>query len=74
MKIQRKSIITGTVRERNMPMVTEEKLKEWRPANGNPGKPIQDVFPDLNADDREWLLSGTTKEEISEHLYKDKKK
>lgn len=73
MIVKRKSIITGIERERDMPLVTEEKLKEWRPGAGQPAKRIQDVFPELSDDDREFLLTGVTRDEIAEHLIKDKK-
>lgn len=58
MIIKRKSILTGVEREREMPTVTEERLVEWRGANGHPGKPIQTVFPELNDDDREFIMTG----------------
>jgi len=63
MKISRKSILTNKVHEKEMPSVTQERLDEWRPGQGRVGKPIQEVFPELSANDREFLLSGTTPEE-----------
>jgi len=74
MKIVRKSIISGVVREREMPEVTEDKLKEWRPGDGKPGKRIQDVFPTMAAADREFILTGVTPDEIETHLVKEAKK
>jgi len=71
MKIKRRSILTGVERELDIPAVTEERMKEWRPGEGQVGKPVQEVFPELTADQREFLLSGVTREEWDEH-FKDK--
>jgi len=73
MKITRRSILTKEIHIRDMPAVTQERLDEWRP-KGKPGKPIQEVFHDLSADDREFLLSGTTPEERVDFLFDKKKK
>jgi len=66
MKITKTSILSGKERTVEMPAVTEERLEDWRPKNGNPGKRIQEVFPDLSADEREFLLTGITVEEWDE--------
>jgi len=68
MKITMKSILTGVERTKDMPEVTEERYREWRPGDGNPGKPIQDVFPDLSADDREFLMTGITPDEWEQFM------
>lgn len=57
MKFVRKSLLTGTVRERNLD-VTEAQLQAWKG-----GALIQDALPHLSADDREWLQTGITAEE-----------
>lgn len=62
MKIVRKSPFTGVTHEWDMPTVTEERLAEWR----KPGNLIQDVFPELSADEREFLMTGITPEEWDE--------
>lgn len=61
MIIRRKSVISGVVREKNIP-VNPEDLALWETGSVN----IQDVMPYLNADDREFILSGITQEEWSE--------
>jgi hypothetical protein len=38
--------------------ITEEQYKRWEN-----GEMIQDVCPNLSKDDREFLISGSTKEE-----------
>ena len=63
MKITRTSILTGVERTKEIEGVTEEKLEEWRGKDGNPGKPIQVVFPDLSPDDREFIMTGIVAEE-----------
>lgn len=57
MLITRKSLLTGRVHTREVP-VTEEQLREWER-----GGLIQDVLPHLSANDREFLISGSTPEE-----------
>lgn len=59
MLIVRTSPFTGKVHEWDMPTVTEERLAEWR----KPGNHIQNVFPELSADEREFLMTGITPEE-----------
>jgi hypothetical protein len=47
--------MTGVVGEMEMP-VTPTELAEWRGGAG----PIQNVLPQLNEDQREFLISGLT--------------
>jgi hypothetical protein len=54
MKITRRSILSGIERTRDL-NVTHEAMDRWRS-----GTLIQDAFPDLSADDREFLMSGIT--------------
>ena len=44
--------------------VTPEKLQEWEQVCGTIR--IQDFFPELNADQREFLLTGLTPEDWDE--------
>ncbi len=60
MKITRTSMLTGKTHTRDIP-VTEEQLEQWRK-----GRHIQWVLPHLSADDREFLLTGSTPEEWEE--------
>lgn len=46
--------------------VTEAQLDRWEA-----GELIQDVFPDLSPDDREFLMTGVTAEEWAEFVGDD---
>lgn len=62
MIVQRKSILDGKIYEMDLP-VTAEQLEELRA----PGRRlVQDIFPDLDADRREFLISGITPEKWRE--------
>lgn len=58
MKIQKISAITGKINEREIAM-TDEQYRRW--VGGK--ELIQHIFPELSADDREFLISGATPEE-----------
>lgn len=60
MLITRKSQISGVTRTKDLP-VTEDQLLAW--ANG---VLLQDAFPNLTADEREFCKSGITAEEWSQ--------
>jgi hypothetical protein len=62
MIIERKSMLTGKVHQMDLP-VTDEQLLRW--ANN---ELIQNVFPDLTIDQREFLMTGTTPEEWDRYL------
>jgi hypothetical protein len=64
MKITRVSRITGISHTRDIP-ATEEQMKLWDDGNG---PLIQKVFPNLSADDREFILTGITPEEWAKHF------
>ena len=57
MKITRTSIFTKITRTVELP-ITEQQLAAWQT-----GTLIQDAFPQLTPDQREFLLSGATSEE-----------
>lgn len=57
MIFKRTSPISGKTIIRELP-VTQQQFDELQA-----GKLIQDVMPQLNIDDREWLINGTTKED-----------
>lgn len=61
MQITRTSIISGVTRTMDIP-VTLEQLYQWEVV----GKNIQDVMPDLTADQREFIMNGVTAEEWDE--------
>ena len=57
MIIERKSVISGIVRQRDLD-VTLEQIARWQG-----GELIQNVFPRLSPSDREFIVTGTTDEE-----------
>lgn len=58
MIIEKRSILTGNINSMDLD-VTENQLEYWKAS----GEHIQDLFPHLTADQREFLISGCTKEE-----------
>ena len=60
MQIAMKSMLTGNITTREIP-VTDEQLMQW-----SQGALIQDVMPDVSADDREFIKTGITPEEWGE--------
>jgi hypothetical protein len=65
MNITRTSLLTKVTRTRDI-NVTPEQMARYEA-----GMKIQDAFPHLNADDREFILSGITPEEWDEHMGED---
>lgn len=61
MLVTRESMFTGVKRTVNLP-VTREQLFAWRD-----GGLVQDVFPNLSVDQREFLISGTTPDEWKQY-------
>ena len=52
MLIMRKSLLSGIVRTRDIPVTPVQMLRyEF-------GELVQDAFPELSADDREFILTG----------------
>ena len=62
-RIMRTSKLTGIERVRSLP-ITVEQLFRWKDC----GELVQDVFPHLSADDREFLMTGITPEEWNKHM------
>lgn len=60
MQITKKSAFTGNVHTLDI-NVTQEQLDRWQR-----GELIQNVMPHLSAADREFLMTGVTKEEWDE--------
>ncbi len=65
MLITRRSQATGKVRTMDLP-VTEEQLKRWES-----GELAQLAFPQLNANQREFIMTGVTQEEWDEMFGED---
>jgi len=57
MLIKKKSVITGIERERDLD-VTQEQFDAWEN-----GVLIQEAFPNLSSDDREFIMTGIVQEE-----------
>ncbi len=61
MKVTRTSVASGIKRTKNL-NITEEQLAAYRRGNA----PIQDIFPNLSADDREFIMTGVAPGEWDE--------
>jgi len=59
MKITRTSMFSGIERTLDLP-ITEAQLSEWKA-----GGLIQNVMPELSADEREFVMTGVTAQEWS---------
>lgn len=57
MKISRESIVSGKVNTMEL-NITESQIKKYQD-----GALIQDAFPNLDVNEREFLLTGMTPEE-----------
>ena len=60
MQITRKSPITGVERTKEIDC-TQKQYDAWLG-----GKLVQDAFPNLSADDREFIMTGITPDEWDE--------
>lgn len=58
MLITKTSILTDITRTKEIP-ITPEQYQAWLSSK----EPIQNVFPHVSPDDREFLLTGSTPEE-----------
>ena len=56
------SELTGEVHTRRLP-VSQARLLEWMSTPEHRRPLVQEAFPDLNEDDREFILTGATPEE-----------
>lgn len=63
MKVTRKSLISGKFHTMELP-VSSLDLDTYHAGNAN----IQDVFPHLTPEQREFIKSGITPEEWSKHV------
>lgn len=59
--LQRTSLLSGKVNIMNLP-TTQKKIDEWD-MNSRSLPFIQDYFPELTAEQREFILTGSTPEE-----------
>jgi hypothetical protein len=58
MLVKRQSVLTRNWNTMELP-VTAQQIDEWK----NKGRLIQDVFPNLSASQRQFLMSGVTEAE-----------
>jgi hypothetical protein len=61
MIVRRPNIFTGKVRELELD-ITQEQVNRWQN-----GELIQNVFPHLSVDEREFLMTGIIGEEWNEY-------
>lgn len=57
MEITRRSMLSGKQTTKDLP-ITPKELEYWKN-----GEHAQNVWPHLSADDREFIMTGITKEE-----------
>ena len=60
MIVTRKSRISGKMNTMDLP-ISNEQIESWQS-----GSFVQDVFPDLTSDQREFLITGITPDEWNE--------
>tara|TARA_R110002020_G_scaffold22920_12_gene76896 strand:+ start:1288 stop:1509 length:222 start_codon:yes stop_codon:yes gene_type:complete len=65
MLVSRVSQFSGISRTLDLP-ITQEQLDSWME-----GKLIQEAFPHLSADQREFLMTGSTPEEWAKYIVED---
>lgn len=61
-KLTKQSMLTGKIHEMVLP-VDGDKLLAWMRKPKGQRQLIQDEFPELDADQREFIMTGATKEE-----------
>lgn len=66
MLVRKRSFVTGADNVMDLP-VTAERIDAWLRS----GELVQRAFPDLTADQREFLLTGITPAEWDEHMGKE---
>lgn len=62
MKITRRSLLSGQTRQLNLPI----RQADWKRYVS--GVAVQEAFPYLSADDREFILTGITNEEWGKYI------
>lgn len=68
--ITRRSDLSGVTRSMTMP-IPVEKWDRWLNTPPSERPHVQDYFPELNADQREFILTGITPEEWEEVFGED---
>ena len=62
MEIARRSSFSGNINVMDLP-VTQKQLDRWQA-----GELVQNVFPHLSADEREFIMTGITPQEWEEEF------
>tara|TARA_R110002126_G_scaffold90924_1_gene216595 strand:- start:189 stop:401 length:213 start_codon:yes stop_codon:yes gene_type:complete len=65
MIIAKRSMLTGIINSMDI-AVSEEQLQAWES-----GELIQEVMPDLTADEREFIMTGTTANDWKEIVHNE---
>lgn len=66
MKVQNTSIYTGRTHVMDID-ITLKQIEAWKnAADDDPNRFIQNAFPQLSADQREFMISGVTPDEWAE--------
>ena len=63
-EVERKSPLTGNVNKMYLD-ITQEQIAEWN-APAQERRLIQDIFPNLNEDEREFIMTGYTVQDWKE--------
>ena len=63
-EVARKSTLTGNVNKMYLD-ITQEQIAEWN-APAQERRLIQDIFPKLNEDEREFIMTGYTVQDWKE--------
>jgi hypothetical protein len=61
--VKRVSYLTNVTHEMDIDCVTQEDVDAWLNAGRGRRKLVQEAFPFCNSDEREFILTGITKEE-----------
>ena len=67
MKITRTSIVSGKTRTMDLP-VTALQMRMYEQRSGL----VQEIFPELTEDQREFIMTGMTAEEWNDHFGGDR--
>jgi len=67
--VSRRSALSGVEHHLKLPISIKQLARGVQAYNQ--GRPLQEAFPDLSNDQRNFLMSGITSEEWTEHIKDD---
>lgn len=71
MLLTKKSNLTGKVTSQEI-NVSEDKIMQWESMQGMRNRPlIQELFPELNAQEREFIMNGISAAEWDKYMGED---